>query len=29
MTSLHHTARAFIIGMMMIIRRQPGHGDVA
>jgi hypothetical protein len=29
MTSLNHIARAMIIGMMIIIRRQPGHGDVA
>jgi hypothetical protein len=29
MTSLNHIARAMIIGMMIIIRCQPGHGDVA
>jgi hypothetical protein len=29
MTSLRHNARASIIAAMMIIRRQPGHGDVA
>jgi len=29
MTSLNHIARAMIIGMMIIIRSQPGHGDVA
>jgi hypothetical protein len=29
MTSLSHIARAMIIGMMIMIRRQPGHGDVA
>jgi hypothetical protein len=29
MTSFAHIARAMIIGMMIIIRTQPGHGHVA
>jgi hypothetical protein len=29
MLSRTHNARAMIIGMMIIIRRRPGHGHVA